>query len=400
MAKKQLRLGVAGLGRAFSLMLPTLVADPRIRIAAGADPRAEARAQFERDFDAKTFADVEAMCASPDIDAIYISTPHQYHRANVESAARHGKHALVEKPMSLSIDDCLAMIAAAERGNIHLVVGHSHSFDQPIIRTRRLIGSGDYGRLRMINALQFTDFLYRPRRPEELNTQQGGGVIFNQAPHQVDNVRMVAGTCATSIRAMIGQWDATRPTEGAYQAFLSFEDGVTASLSYNGYAHFDSDEFCDWIAESGLRKDASRYGATRAALKGVGANAEVEMKNRLNYGGSAYKPPHGDGSATRWHQHFGLLIASCDQGDLRPQPHGIWIYGDEERRFEDLPAPGIPRVEVMDELCAAVFENRKPLHDGFWALATMEICFAMLQSAREQKEIKLAHQIGVDGDRL
>jgi phthalate 4,5-cis-dihydrodiol dehydrogenase len=263
-----------------------------------------------------------------------------------------------------------------------------------------MIGTGDYGRLHMINALQFTDFLYRPRRPEELDTSQGGGVVFNQAPHQVDNVRMVAGSCATSIRAMVGQWDATRPTEGAYQAFLTFEDGVTASLTYNGYAHFDSDEFCDWIAESGLTKDPERYGATRAALKGVGANAEMEMKNRLNYGGSAYKPPHGDGSATRWHQHFGLLIASCAQADLRPQPHGIWVYGNEERLFEDLPLPGVPRVEVMDELCGAVFENRKPLHDGSWALATMEICFAMLQSAREQKEIKLSHQIGVDEARL
>ena len=70
------------------------------------------------------------------------------------------------------------------------------------------------------------------------------------------------------------------------------------------------------------------------------------------------------------------------------------------RRFAELPAPGVPRVEVMDELCGAVFENRPPLHDGFWALATMEICFAMLQSAREQKEIKLSHQIGVDGSRL
>ncbi len=392
MTDKVLRLGCAGLGRAFSLMLPTLVADTRIQIAAGADPRPEARAQFERDLGGKTFASVEDMCASPDIDAVYISTPHQFHRANVESAARHGKHALVEKPMSLSIDDCLAMIETAERGGIHMVVGHSHSFDRPITQTRALIASGDYGALRMINAMQFTDFLYRPRRPEELDTTQGGGVIFNQAPHQVDNVRMIAGSRATSLRAMVGQWDASRPTEGAYQAFLTFEDGVTASLTYNGYAHFDSDEFCDWIAESGLRKDAARYGVTRAALKGVGGNAEVELKQKLNYGGEAYKPPHGDGTATRWHQHFGLLIASCEHGDLRPQPHGIWIYGDEQRRFEDLPAPGVPRVEVMDELCDAVFNDHKPLHDGYWAMATMEICFAMLDSARQQREIPLTHQ--------
>ena len=45
----------------------------------------------------------------------------------------------------------------------------------------------------MINALNYTDFLYRPRRPEELDTAQGGGAVFNQAAHQVDIVRLLGG---------------------------------------------------------------------------------------------------------------------------------------------------------------------------------------------------------------
>ena len=55
MEQKRLRLGIAGLGRAFSLMLPTLAGDARIHMVAGADPRAEARAQFERDFAGRGF---------------------------------------------------------------------------------------------------------------------------------------------------------------------------------------------------------------------------------------------------------------------------------------------------------------------------------------------------------
>jgi phthalate 4,5-cis-dihydrodiol dehydrogenase len=46
-------------------------------------------------------------------------------------------------------------------------------------------------------------------------------------------------------------WDPARPTEGAYSAFMTFEDGAFASLVYSGYAHFDSDEFCNWTAEMG-----------------------------------------------------------------------------------------------------------------------------------------------------
>ena len=394
-SRKPLRLGIAGLGRAFTLMLPTFAGDSRIAITAGADPREAARTQFAKDLGAATFDSVDALCES-DVDAIYISTPHQFHRANVEAAARNGKHVVVEKPMALSLADCAAMIEATRRAGTHMVVGHSHSFDKPIARTRDIIASGAVGRLRMINAMQFTDFLYRPRRPEELRTDQGGGAIFNQAPHQVDNVRLIAGGMATSVRASAGIWDPARPTEGAYQAFLSFEDGVTAALSYNGYGHLDTDEFCDWISETGLRKDPSRYGAARAALAGIGGNAEMEMKQQRNYGGPNYTPPHAAATTgPRWHEHFGLLIASCEGGDLRPQPHGVMIYDNAERRFEALEPPTIPRSEVLDELCAAVFDGKTPLHGGEWAMATMEVCFAILDSAQRQTEIRLTHQCRV-----
>ncbi|MBP0576008.1 Gfo/Idh/MocA family oxidoreductase, partial [Mycobacterium tuberculosis] len=75
-----------------------------------------------------------------------------FHLAHVELAARHGKHVLVEKPMALSIADCLAMNAAADAAGIHILVGHSHSFDLPYLRARALIASGAFGRVRMIHA--------------------------------------------------------------------------------------------------------------------------------------------------------------------------------------------------------------------------------------------------------
>src|SRR6185503_3743550 len=106
---------------------------------------------------------------------------------------------------------------------VHLVVGHSHSFDTPILRTRGLIASGAYGAVRMIHAMNYTDFLRRPRRPEELDTAQGGGAVFNQAAHQVDIVRLLGSGRAKTVRAATGAWDRTRPTEGAYSALLTFE---------------------------------------------------------------------------------------------------------------------------------------------------------------------------------
>ena len=140
-------------------------------------------------------------------------------------------------------------------------------------------------------AFNFTDFLYRPRRPEEFDTAQGGGVIFDQGAHQIDVARLLAGGLARSVRAVTGRWDAARPTEGAYTAFLTFADGAAATLTYSGYAHFDSDEFCDWIAESGLRKSADRHGAARRMLRDVtDAAAEAALKTGQAYGGT---PPGG-----------------------------------------------------------------------------------------------------------
>jgi phthalate 4,5-cis-dihydrodiol dehydrogenase len=387
----RLRLGIAGLGRAFTLMLPTLTAHPRLRLVAAADPRAEARDRFARDFRARAYDSVEALCADPCVDAVYVATPHQHHAEHVIAAASRGKHVLVEKPMALSMDEASAMIEAADRAGVYLVVGHSHSFDAPIRRAREIITGGSLGRVRMITAMNFTDFLYRPRRPEELDTSRGGGVLFSQAAHQVDIVRLLGGGKAKSVRTATGAWDAARPTEGAYASLLTFEDGSYASLTYSGYGHFDADEFCDWVSEIGRPKDPGAYGAMRSALARVpGAQAESAAKNARNYGGAGYAQ---QGAEAPWHEHFGLVVASCERGDVRPTPKGVMVYGDETRDFQPLDKPAVPRAEVIDELCDAVFEARAPLHDGRWGRASLEVCLAMLRSAREQREVALEHQV-------
>jgi phthalate 4,5-cis-dihydrodiol dehydrogenase len=387
-----LKLGIIGLGRAFTLMLPTFVSHPLIKMVAAADPRADARERFADEFGARVFEDAEALCVNPDVQAVYVASPHQFHVDHVKLAAKHRKHVLVEKPMALSVDDCRNMIAAAAKAGTRLLVGHSHSYDLPYLRARDMIQSGAYGRVRMISALNFTDFLYRPRRPEELDTKAGGGVVFSQAAHQVDIVRLLAGARAISVRAFTGNWDPSRRTEGAYSAQIKFEDGSFASLTYSGYAHFDSDEFMEWRGELGERRDGdTSFGRARLALRNAGSPAEEsEMKKRRAYGplGRDAFPVDGDLA----HNHFGFLIASCERADLRPTPQAVVVYGNETRHIEELPVPTIPRAEVVDELYDAAIRGKPPLHSGEWGLATLEICLAILSSAESGREIELKHQ--------
>jgi phthalate 4,5-cis-dihydrodiol dehydrogenase len=381
---RKLKLGAAGLGRGFTLMLPTLARDPRIALIAAADPRPEAQALFATEFNAQTYESVEELCGDPNVEVVYVATPHQLHAAHTAIATAGGKHVLVEKPMAISLAECQAMVSAAHNAGVHLIVGHSHSFDAPIARTRKLIESGVFGTVRMITAINYTDFMCRPRRPEELDTRQGGGVIFSQAAHQVDMVRLLAGRRAKSVRAVTGSWDASRATEGAYGALLTFEEGLYATLAYSGYGQFDSDELQGWIGEMGRKKQPG----PRTTHRFGSASEEAAFKHAANYGGANYRPPAEPDA----HQNFGTVIVSCERADLRPLPNGVAIYGNGEVQLDALQVPLVPRVEVIDELYDAIENGIPPHHDGRWAMATLEVCLAMLRSSRERREIGLQHQ--------
>ena len=163
--------------------------------------------------------------------------------------------------------------------------------------------------------------------------------------------------------------------------------------SYSGYGHYDSDEMMDNIGEMGQSKNLGDYGAARKKLtRAANSQQETQLKAARNYGGSAYVPnlalPEGVA-----HQHFGQIIICCERADLRPTAKGITVYSDDQKHIETLDASNIPRIEVIDELCAAVIQGISPRHGGQWARATTAVCLALLESARTQSEQRPMHQI-------
>lgn len=389
MTFEPIRLGIVGLGRAFALTAPALRADRRIDLVAACAPRADSRAAFEAEFGGRGYAGLDGLLGHPGLEAVYIATPHELHAEQAIAAAAAGKHVLVEKPLAVSMADGEAMVAACERAGVALIVGPSHSFDAPVAQARALIDSGALGRVRMIHAFAYTDFLYRPRRPEELRTEEGGGVLFSQAVHQVDIVRLLAGGLATQVNALTGAWDPARPTEGAYSALLAFAGGAFASLTYSGYGRFDSDEWMGWTGELGHEKDPDDYGRARRALAVAPTpEAEAALKRRRTFGAAAVP------QAALHHEHFGPVIVCCERGDIRLTPDGIWVYGDE-RRFEPAPRMADPRTPVLDALVAAVRDGIEPVQTVRWGLASLEVCHAILHSARNGAPVRLKRQVAV-----
>jgi len=384
-----LGLGIAGLGMAGAVMVRAAAGHPGIVLRGAADPHEAPRQAFARDFNAPVFADIRDLCADPGVEIVYIATPHQFHAEHAAIAAAAGKHIILEKPMALALADCDAIIAAAEGVGVWLIVGHTHAFDPAVREMWRIVASGELGALGMIAAWNYTNFLYRPRRPEELDTARGGGIMFNQVPHQIDTVRLIGGGLLRSVRAQVTVLDPARPTEGSAVAFLEFENGAAASLVYGGYDFFDSDELHFWIGERGVPKLPDQHGAARRALAARQVEETRLRVERFAYGAEAGPPP-------RHQPHFGLMIVTCARGEMRASADGLFIYDENGKREVALPQsatmPG--RSEVLDDMIAAIRTGRPPRQDGRWAKANMEVTLALMQSARERREVMLKYQVG------
>lgn len=369
-------------------MLPSMLSHPDVEIVALCEPRVDLRNTFIDDFAVQGYGDIEGLCADPDVDIVYVASPHQFHRDHALKAMRAGKHVLVEKPMALGLEECDDMIRAADDAGVVLMVGHTNGYDAPILALRNLAMTGQFGRLRMINTMNYSDFLYRPRRPEELDTALGGGIMYNQFPHQVEIVRTITNSRAERVSAACGEWDRNRPTEGAVTAMIRFEHDIVANVVYSGYAHFDSNRFFSGLDSTG--PDAAKFAERRAALVGIGREGEVKMRVSSGYPERrlaiiAGTPPEVD------HERFGVLIVSFDHADFLQSPTGLVAYTDDGPLPIDVPygRGGGRRATVIDELCDAL-EGKPILHDGRWARVTLSICVAALESSKTGAEIALA----------
>jgi phthalate 4,5-cis-dihydrodiol dehydrogenase len=382
------RIGLAGLGTA-GRSLPQAVAKTKGYIfAAGADLRQEAREQYRAEFGIPTFESVAAMCEMRELEAVYVATPNPYHAEHAITALESGKHVMVEKPMALTLADCDRMIAAAERSRRKLMVAHTRSFNPPIRTMREIVSSGKLGQVTQVHTLRYSPWLLRPREPVEINTELGGGVCYRQAPHQVDIARLLGGGLVRSVRAHAGRWSPENATEGNYSALLQFENGVTATLIYDGYGYFDDRELIEGDIFGGDRQ----LGPGQRLRK---ARQEGKLNKDSSRSGLAFEIEHGDGDVGQRPRQpfFGLTLVSCERGAIRQSSDGVFIY-DENGRTE-VPCPiweGPLKVELED-FYRAVTENRPVPHDGKWGKATLEVCLAIIQSSRNRREAFLSHQV-------
>jgi len=329
-----IRIGLIGVGRGARQLLPVLSQHPHVRLTAAADVRQAALDQLS----VETFTSVEAMCSSDSVDAVWVATPNHLHAEHAIIAAEHRKHVIVSKPMAITLEEAEAMTAAAERNGVVLLAGHTQSMAPTIRAMADIVQRGELGRLGMLHTWHFTDWMYRPRQPDEFDASRGGGPVFRQASHQVDILRTIAGRAIHSVRATTVNLDSAYEVPGAYTVFLNFEDGTPATIVYSGYGHLNT------------------------------------------------QAPGGRSTSLGM---FGTTTVTCEHGDIRESADGLLIYSRDGLREVQI-ADELRGTAELDELYAAVHDGKAVRHDGQWGLATLEVCLAIHESSRTRQEIVLS----------
>ncbi len=156
---RKLKLGIVGIGVGASEILPAMEQMAEFELVAAADVNPRVLETFRQRYGAKTYDSVEKLCADPNVEAVWVSTPNRFHAPHSIIAANAGKHVVVEKPMAISLQEAEQMIEASIKNKIKLLCGHTQSFGPHIRTMRKIIRSGEFGRLCALHVWAYTDWM-------------------------------------------------------------------------------------------------------------------------------------------------------------------------------------------------------------------------------------------------
>lgn len=233
MQKRKIRTAIIGCGKVSHLHAAALQQGYNTELVA-IYSRTIARAeQFAQQYGIEAFDDIPEMIEKAAVESVVVCTPHPYHAAAVIEAAACGAHCLVEKPLASSLQDCDAMISACRQKNVKLGVVSQRRFYAPVKRVREAIDTGKIGSpaLGTINMLGWRDRNYYESDPWRGTWEmEGGGVLVNQAPHQLDIFQWFMGP----VEEVYGVWrNLNHPyieVEDTALAIVKFKSGAIGNI--------------------------------------------------------------------------------------------------------------------------------------------------------------------------
>lgn len=192
---------------------------------------ADARAAAEKYKIPLAFDSGDALCASPQVDAVFVSTPDACHLADVLTALRHGKPVLCEKPMAMNASEAARMVNAAVKQKLLLGVAHVFRFEDSVLRVRQLLAEGAMGRPLFARS----EFCY----PGKTHTRRWlrdakmscGGPIGDVGVHCLDALRFILGDEVASVFTAASYDDPGSTLETTASMTLKFRTGILANIN-------------------------------------------------------------------------------------------------------------------------------------------------------------------------
>jgi predicted dehydrogenase len=178
-------------------------------------------------FNVPAYEDMDEMMKSELIDIVVVLTPSGLHAEHVVNLSKYGKHIVVEKPMALSVDDTEAMIYACDANNIKLFVIKQNRFNVPVVKLRKALISGRFGKLTLgtVRVRWARHQAYYDQDSWRGTWSMDGGVLTNQASHHVDMLSWMMGD-VESVFAKTTTALADVETEDTAIVTLKFKSGA------------------------------------------------------------------------------------------------------------------------------------------------------------------------------
>ena len=225
----KLRTAVIGCGKVAHIHAEVLAAIPESRFVAACGRDAGRTQAFADVYGVKPYTSVEQMVAAGGVEAVVVATPHPAHAAVTTAALCAGAHAIVEKPLASSLEDCDAMIGAARASGRKLAMISQRRLYRPVQRVKEAIDAGKLGTpiLGTVTMLGWRDEKYYRSDPWRGSwAGEGGGVLVNQAPHQIDILQWYMGEVAE----LYGAW------ANLNHPYIEVEDTAIAVLRFRSGA--------------------------------------------------------------------------------------------------------------------------------------------------------------------
>ncbi len=316
------------------------------------------RAQaFAATYGARPYTDVPTMLRDSGAQVVCITTPHPLHAEATLACAAAGAHVLVEKPMAASLADCDAMLAATRAAGVRLGVISQRRWYEPVLRMRQAIDAGQIGTpgLGVVMMLSWREPSYYRSDPWRGRWDtEGGGVLVNQAPHQLDLLQWFMGP----ITEISGAWANLNHPE------VEIEDTAVATVRF---------------ASGGLGSIV----ASLSQRPGITTRVHIHGRNGASIGVET------DRGAT--------FIAGMT-GVVEPALNDLWTIPGEEGALARFEAEDRARFATIDPLAHyhalqiddfldAVLNDRAPLVTGEDGRTVVAMFQAIYRSQRERRPI-------------